>query len=301
MPNNLNIEEFANLSEKEKQYALKILSEYSNSGKSESYQKLLYEDYDEIPVDIETFLRDEKYLGRGLTDDEGRFTVFPYWVDSLKKLFPNNLDTAYNTLILTGPIGIGKSLDAVIAGLYLLYRTLCLKDPYLHYGLQPIDTITFSFMNVTIEAAKGVAWDKCQQLLQSSPWFMQRGFLTKSQYPIWKPNKGIELITGSRNNHIIGRCLDGKTTILTTNGYEKIEDLVNKDICVISVDNNGNKTSSNHCTVLPTTILNEEYEIELEDGTIIKCTPEHRFMLKDGSYKEAKDLTENDELIDIKV
>jgi len=42
-----------------------------------------------------------------------------------------------------------------------------------------------------------------------------------------------------------------------------------------------------------------EYQIELEDGTVIKCTPTHRFMLKDGSYKEAQYLTEDDELFDI--
>ena len=42
-------------------------------------------------------------------------------------------------------------------------------------------------------------------------------------------------------------------------------------------------------------------EIELEDGTVIKCTPNHRLRLKDGSYKEAQYLTENDELMDIQV
>jgi hypothetical protein len=46
---------------------------------------------------------------------------------------------------------------AVLCGLYELYRMLCLKDPYLHYGLQPIDKITFAFMNITLDASKGVA------------------------------------------------------------------------------------------------------------------------------------------------
>ena len=63
-------------------------------------------------------------------------------------------------------------------------------------------------------------------------------------------------------------------------------------------DNNGNKVLSDVCTVKPTISTNEEYSIELEDGSIIKCTASHRFMLKDGSYKMAKDLTEEDELFD---
>lgn len=145
------------LSEQEKAEVLKILQEFSKSGKSDTYNDILYEDYEEIPVDIETFLKDPNYLGKGLVNEEGKFTVFPYWVETLKKIFPNNLDTAYNTLALSGAIGLGKSFVAVLCGLYELYRMLCLKDPYLHYGLQPIDKITFAFMNITLDASKGVA------------------------------------------------------------------------------------------------------------------------------------------------
>ena len=173
------------------------MKEYSEEGKSQKYVDLLLDDYAETPVHIETFLHDPEYLGKGLTTDEGRFTVFPYWVNMLKKLFPNNLDTAYNTLILSGAIGLGKSFVAVIAMLYMLYRMLCLKDPYKHYGLQPIDHITFSLMNITLDAAKGVAWSKIQELLQLSPWFMRHGTVNKSLNPTWQPNSNIELIFGS--------------------------------------------------------------------------------------------------------
>ena len=194
------------LSEKEREYALKILSELSK-GNSDSYNNLIYADYAEIPVDINTFLHDKKYLGNGLTDKEGRFTVFPYWVDVLNKLFPNNLDTAYNTLILSGAIGIGKSFVAVISMLYLLYRMLCLKDPYQHYGLQPIDNITFSMLNLTLDAAKGVGWSKMQELLKSSPWFMKHGRMDNKIDSEWHPDGNIELIYGSQTKHIIGRAV----------------------------------------------------------------------------------------------
>ena len=199
-PNILN-----RLSEQEKKVLLKTLSDISK-GDNKSFQSLKYADYDEIPVDIETFLTDKKYLGNGLTDN-GKFTVFPYWVKTLKKLFPDNLTTAYNTLILTGGIGLGKSLVAVLALLYLLYRLLCLKDPYNFYGMQPIDKITISLINVTEEAAKGVAWDKMQQLIQMSPWFMEHGSVSGRTNIKWEPNKRIELVIGSNNNAIIGRAL----------------------------------------------------------------------------------------------
>ena len=54
-----NIQGMDNLSEEEKQYAIKILKELSEKGKSDSYDKLLYADYKEVPVDIETFLDDD--------------------------------------------------------------------------------------------------------------------------------------------------------------------------------------------------------------------------------------------------
>ena len=197
-----------NLTEAERDEVLKILGEISDTGESKSYNEFLYKDYDEIPVDIETFLRDKKYLGNGLVNDDGKFTVYPYWLKTLKSLFPDPLQPAnYHTVALTGAIGLGKSFVAVLIGLYELYRMLCLKDPYLYYGLQPIDKITFAIMNVTIDASKGVAWDKMQQLLLASPWFLDRGTVSGTVYKEWSPSKRIELIPGSLTSHIIGRAV----------------------------------------------------------------------------------------------
>lgn len=298
----LNLEALDGLSEEEKKVALSILKEYSNQGTSKLYDDIVFEDYEEIPVTIDEFLTNPMYLGKGLINEEGKFTVFPYWVKTLKKIFPNNIDTAYNTLILTGGIGLGKSFVAVIAMLYLLYRMICLKDPYLHYGLQPIDKITFSLINITLDAAKGVAWDKMQQLLQSSPWFMAHGTLKGRGNVEWQPPKGIELIVGSKNNHVIGRavfCLDGNTIVATENGNKKIKDLVDQKFRVFSKDSKGNIVLSDYCSAQPTIKTNKYYEIELENSSVIKCTANHRFMLIDGSYKEAQYLTEKDELADL--
>ena len=206
MPN--DYKELENLSEQEREAVLKILAEISSKGHSESMDKILYSDYDEIPVDIHTFLHDIKYLGKGLTDEEGRFTLFPYWENLLEEIYPDPLKPAkYNTLALTGAIGLGKSTEAVIVGIYELYRMLCLKDPYIYYGLQPIDLITFAVMNITMDAAQGVAWSKMQNLIQSSEWFLSKGTLSKGDVPEWRPPKGIELIYGSQTRHIIGRAV----------------------------------------------------------------------------------------------
>ena len=213
MSNEIDLKILDSLSTEERALAIEILKEYSQDGQSEILEDLKYSDFEEVPVDIMTFISNERYLGRGLyiVDEftgERKCTVFPYWLDKLQEIFPDNLTTRYNTLVLTGSIGLGKSFIAVICQLYLLYRMMCLKDPYTYYGLQPIDKITFSMLNVTLEAAQGVGWDKMQPLLQSSDWFMERGNMNASRTnPQWQPPKGIELVFGSSNRHVVGRAL----------------------------------------------------------------------------------------------
>lgn len=221
-------EELKNLSPEEQKAALEILRQFSINGESELLNKLTYDDFDEIPVDIETFLHDRKYLGNALYDAEGRFTLFPYWEQKLKEIFPTNTTVAYNTIILTGAIGLGKTLVAVVCLLYMLYRLLCLKDPYLYYGLQPIDKITISLMNITIENAKGVALDKMNQMLLSSEWFMAHGEMAGVTNLEYRPNKHIELVAASSNNQIIGRALfasfeDEVNFGAMTNNVEKLK------------------------------------------------------------------------------
>lgn len=195
------------LSDKEREVALKILKEYGESGNSNTFNNLLNTDFDEIPVTISEFLHNRDYLGNALYDPSGRFTLFPYWEEKLKEIFPTNTTTRYNTIVFTGAIGLGKSTIAVICLLYMLYRLLCLKDPYLYYGMQPIDKISISLMNNTLDNAKGVALDKLNQMILSSKWFMSHGEMKGISNFNYTPEKHIELITASSNNQIIGRAL----------------------------------------------------------------------------------------------
>ena len=117
------------------------------------------------------------------------------------------------------------------------------------------------------------------------------------------PEKHIEVITGSSNNQIIGRalfgnfCLEGDTLIKTEAGDIEISKLVDRQVKVYTVSSEGEVALSDTCMAKQTAIVDRLIEIELEDGTIVRCTPEHRFMLIDGTYKMAKDLTDEDELM----
>lgn len=296
-----------NLTEEERKVALSILKEYEEKGSSDIYDSLLLADYKEIPVDIETFLTDDRYLGIPWKDIAGKSKLYPYWLEKLKQLFPSNTTTAVNTFIASGGRGLGKTdvcVNAVMT--YMLYRIMCLKDPLSFFSLKQTDKIVFAFMNIKLDLAEEIAQDKFQKTIQQSPWFLDRGVIYGRKNKIWEPNPEykIDIKIGSQADDLIGLpvifCLDGDTIISTTKGNFKIADLVDKDIQVLTVDDNNKITLSDICTVKPTATSDIEYEIMLEDNSIIKCTPNHKFMLKDGTYKEAKDLTLDDELIDFK-
>lgn len=255
MPNTdfYDFEELNSLSEEERKVALQILSEISQNGTSEQYDELRYGDFDEIPVDISTFLHDRKYLGNGLYDPEGRFTLFPYWEEKLKEIFPTPTETRYNTIVLTGAIGLGKSTVAVICLLYLLYRLLCLKDPYLYYGMQPIDKLSISFMNITLENARGVALDKMNQMILASEWFMTHGEMHGVSNLNYEPQKHIELIAASSNNQIIGRAIFANFTDEVNFGLTNdVEKLKKKQKALISQVDARMKSRFMRGTYLPT-------------------------------------------------
>lgn len=57
------LQELSKLTPEEIQKVKEILGEIVEDGKSEELNDLYYEDYEEIPVDLTTFLCDDMYLG----------------------------------------------------------------------------------------------------------------------------------------------------------------------------------------------------------------------------------------------
>lgn len=49
--------------------------------------------------------------------------------------------------------------------------------------------------------------------------------------------------------------------------------------------------------VFQSKLVSDLVQITLDNGQVIKCTPDHLFMLRDGSYKEAKNLTSSESLM----
>lgn len=202
----LSLEELNELTEEERKVALEILRQYSNEGSSDLYTELLYADYKEIPVDIITFIKDDRYLGRAWHLGT-KLKLFPYWEKKLKEIFPTNIDTSINNLILSGARGLGKSEIAITCILYLMYRVMCLKNPHEFLNLKPTEKVAFALMNITKDLAEDIAVSKFQHTVQVSPWFLERGTLTGRDEVIWNPPEYIDVIIGSQPRHVIGQAI----------------------------------------------------------------------------------------------
>ena len=200
-------EYLAGLSEEEKAQVLSIVKEVAEKGNSDTLNNLLLADYKEAPVDIETFLTDDRYLGQAWKDTSGKLKLYPFWLETLKKIFSNNFDTDYDTLLESGARGIGKSEVACGAVCpYLMYRVMCLKNPLEFYHIKLTEKIAFAFMNIKLDLAEAIATDKFQKTIQMSPWFMSRGSMTqRNNKPYWNPPDPIEIIIGSQSDDVIGR------------------------------------------------------------------------------------------------
>ena len=138
-PLDLDLSALDKLSPAERELALSILKEYSETGVSQQLNDLVMEDYAEVPVDILTFVDDNEYLGHAWHDAEGKSKLYPYWRKELKKIFPDNLHTSVNNAIFSGSRGRGKSEVASLIAAYLLHRILCLKDPIGYFHLKPTE------------------------------------------------------------------------------------------------------------------------------------------------------------------
>lgn len=264
----------------------------------------IYDDFEEIPVSFEEFITNREYLGNSWLDSSGNIKAFPFWVEQGKKIFPLPMRSPYHTILLEGGTGLGKTsfaVNMVIA--YYLYIVLCIRDVHEYFDLADQKKITFAFLNiVTKTIAYKNAWGMLHKALLSSPWFMKHGAATEGRMPEWYcTDKPVDLLFGSSPNDVIGLdilCLTGDTEVLMSDKtWKSLESLEDSKIRVYSYNKN-NKTSvlSDVCEVQKTKETKNLIELELEDGTVVKCTPEHRFLLKTGEYKLVKDLTLEDEI-----
>lgn len=287
---------YNNMSDEEKKYLKLILEELSTYGYSNTYNEVWLADYKEIPVDIDTFIESDYYLGRTNRNGQG---VFPYWRQVMRDLF--NSGNQFEEVILTGATRIGKTSTAITCVAYMLYRLMCLRDPQKYFGKKEISKFSVLFFNITKELASGVAFREFNDTLKASPWFCSHGTFSNSERNFYYIPEGdkITIDFGSDASHGLGKqvfCLVGDTEIETADGLVKLKDVVDKLISVLQYNYDTKETEYVPTTVMQTGLVSDTIRITLEDGTVFEGTPEHRVMLTDGTYKKLADITESDDI-----
>jgi hypothetical protein len=100
-------------------------------------------------------------------------------------------------------------------------------------------------------------------------------------------------------------CFTGDTKILSLDSgkivtFEELYNSKETEISVYSYDDENNRfevSLADKCELMKYT--DELIEIILEDNTVIKCTPDHLLMIKDGKWVRADQLSEDVELLDM--
>jgi len=98
----------------------------------------------------------------------------------------------------------------------------------------------------------------------------------------------------------VNPCFTGDTLVAVADGRNAVrfDQLAKegKNVPVYSKDENGRTIIKTMRNISLTRKDAQLVKVILDDGSEIKCTPDHKFMMKDGSYKEAKDLISGESL-----
>lgn len=150
-----------------------------NKQKMQTFLDHLYSiDFKERPVTISKFLSDRQFLGNFL---EGGRAVYPVWKESLTEVMCE--DSKY-LVILTGAIGTGKTTAAVWGLAYVIYRILCLKNPWKYFGLASGGKLAIPFFNLTKTLGASTSYQLLHSYMTNSSWFLKHGHI-RGKEDIW--------------------------------------------------------------------------------------------------------------------
>lgn len=185
-----------------------LLRQFDTNGLEKFYERIA--DFEETPVDIDTFIDAGKFLGEYF---DGRFLAEKdnYWRKFLKEIYPESHHPSYSPYwlcCLKGSVGAGKTTTACAGIVYDSYRLQCLANPQEVLGILTTDKIEFAIFNVTLTLAINIVWDKISQMFSSSSYFrtlMETHRKRRREDTLFP--KRIDFYSGSRVGHSLGHSV----------------------------------------------------------------------------------------------
>jgi hypothetical protein len=147
-----------------------------------SFFDVLEEDpFIEYPVDVRTFVRDQKYLGQPELS-EIQYTLIETMSQIFKeedlKRFMGDAEGANhykkytkNEIIMQLGKGSGKDFTSTVGCAYVVYKLLCLKSPATYFGKPAGDAIDIINVAINAQQAKNVFFKGFKSKIERSPWF----------------------------------------------------------------------------------------------------------------------------------
>jgi hypothetical protein len=256
----------------------------------------------------------QKYKPRKEQRDAIDFIDSEWKKNKLNKFFLLNL-----------PVGVGKSfLALMIADWYkknvnrmakidIITSGKLLQDQYVN----EFDSISdlkgkdnYECQSYSCSCAQGAEFNRLNKTsCESCPYSSARdgymlggisltNFYLYALYAIYNPklmeNRGANVL-------IVDECLHPSTDILMSDGsYKKITDInIGDFVKTINEDKNIIEDKEVEFVYENLSKNQQMYEIEMEDGTFLKITGNHKVRLLSGDWKKVEDLTTEDEIINI--
>jgi hypothetical protein len=137
--------------------------------------------FEEIPVDVKTFVESPDYLGQPSLSDAQYDIVEAmsqiYKQEDLQRIMGDKEGADYynkytkNEIILQLGKGSGKDFTSTVACAYIVYKLLCLKDPARYFGKPSGDAIDLINVAINAQQAKNVFFKGFATKIEKSPWF----------------------------------------------------------------------------------------------------------------------------------
>lgn len=137
--------------------------------------------FEEIPVDVKTFVESAEYLNQPALSQiqyeivEAMSQI--YRKEDLQDIMGTGAGNQHyekytkNEIILQLGKGSGKDHTSTMACAYVVYKLLCLKDPARYFGKPSGDAIDIINVAINAEQAKNVFFKGFKNKIEKSPWF----------------------------------------------------------------------------------------------------------------------------------
>jgi hypothetical protein len=137
--------------------------------------------FEEIPINVKTFVESPDYLGQpplsSIQYDIVEAMSQVYKKESLQTILGTDQGAKHyekytkNEIILQLGKGSGKDHTSTVACAYIVYKLLCLKDPARYFGKPGGDAIDIINIAINAEQAKNVFFKGFKNKIEKSPWF----------------------------------------------------------------------------------------------------------------------------------